>query len=100
MADDLDAKLVIPGHAVDANVGRVALTDVRRRGAASVTVVVGRRPAQDDDDRQHDRHVPAATPPWRADPATHRQLRPENSSPTVARIRVFYHSDEQTGHRS
>ena len=52
VSDDLDSKPVIAGHAVDAYVGRVALTDVHCGRAAPLTSsVVGRhRPADDKDD--------------------------------------------------
>jgi len=57
MSQDLDAESVVAGHAVDAYVWRVPLTDVHRR-SASTSLVVSRRAT--DDDRQHEHQVPSA----------------------------------------
>jgi len=76
VSEDLDAKSVITGHAVDANVRRVALADVPRGRAASVTTVVSRGRCADDEDRQNDRHVAATTSPRRRDPLSRRHRPP------------------------
>ena len=77
VSDDLNAKPVIAGHAVGPDVGRVALTDVHRRGSTSVALAGDRRPADDDDadDGQLQRQVAAATTsPRQGDALSHHDL--------------------------